>query len=129
VERSQSLDTDRLYTDAQNHVSTYAYDSRGNRTSVIDPINGSAHPTTFGYDAMNRLTGITYPDGTSASFQYDSRGQRTSATYQNSKPPQSAPEDAKQTGLAIGSQTGARLQLRRLVSWLSRSRVREKKVV
>ena len=55
-------------TDAQNHTTSYAYDSRGNRTSVIDPINGSAHPTTFTYDAMSRLTGIAYPDLTTASF-------------------------------------------------------------
>jgi RHS repeat-associated protein len=72
-------------TDAQNHVTSYAYDSRGNRTSVIDPINGSAHPTSFTYDAMSRLTGITYPDGTTASFAYDSRGRRISATDQNGK--------------------------------------------
>ena len=61
-------------TDAQQHVTTYGYDARGNRTSVIDPINGSTHPTTFAYDLMNRLTGITYPDGSLVSFGYDSRG-------------------------------------------------------
>src|SRR5208283_158406 len=55
-------------TDAQSNTTSYAYDARGNRTSVVDPINGSAHPTTFAYDVMNRLTGITYPDGTSVSF-------------------------------------------------------------
>jgi len=72
-------------TDAQNNTTSYTYDSRGNRTSVIDPINGSAHPTSFAYDAMSRLTGITYPDGTTASFAYDSRGRRISATDQNGK--------------------------------------------
>ena len=35
-------------TDTQNNVTSYTYDACGNRTSVIDPINGSAHPTTFG---------------------------------------------------------------------------------
>jgi len=81
-------------TDAQNNTTSYAYDARGNRTSVIDPINGSAHPTTFTFDIMNRLTGITYPDGTSASFGYDYRGRRTSATDQNGKTTVYAYDDA-----------------------------------
>jgi carbamate kinase len=34
---------------------------------------------------MNRLTGITYPDGTSAGFGYDYRGRRTTASDQNNK--------------------------------------------
>jgi YD repeat-containing protein len=34
---------------------------------------------------MNRLTGITYPDGSSVSFGYDYRGRRTSVTDQNQK--------------------------------------------
>ena len=71
--------------DAQQHVTTYGYDARGNRTSVIDPINGSAHPTTFAYDLMNRLTGITYPDGSTVGFTYDSRGRRITSTDQNNK--------------------------------------------
>jgi YD repeat-containing protein len=27
-------------TDAQNHTTTYQYDSLGDRTAIIDPING-----------------------------------------------------------------------------------------
>jgi RHS repeat-associated protein len=81
-------------TGAQNHTTSYGYDARGNRTSVIDPINGSAHPTAFAYDAMNRLTGITYPDNTSVSFGYDSRGRRTSATDQNNRTTHYAYDDA-----------------------------------
>jgi RHS repeat-associated protein len=72
-------------TDAQNHTTSYQYDPRGNRTAVIDPINGAAHPTTFAYSIMNRLTGITYPDGSSVNFEYDYRGRRTSVTDQNQK--------------------------------------------
>ena len=34
---------------------------------------------------MNRLTAISYPDGSSVGFGYDSRGRRTSATDQNQK--------------------------------------------
>jgi len=57
-------------------------------------VNGSAHPTTFAYDIMNRLSGITYPDNTSASFGYDSCGRRTSATDQNNKTTTYAYDDA-----------------------------------
>ena len=72
-------------TDAQQNVTTYGYDARGNRTNVIDPINGSAHPTTFAYDLMNRLTGITYPDASTVGFTYDLRGRRITSTDQNLK--------------------------------------------
>ena len=72
-------------TDAQQNTTTYQYDVRGNRTAVIDPINSASHPTTFSYDVMNRLTGITYPDGSSVSFGYDYRGRRTSVTDQNNR--------------------------------------------
>jgi RHS repeat-associated protein len=72
-------------TDAQQNTTSYQYDARGNRTAVIDPINGAAHPTSFAYDIMNRLTGITYPDGSTAGFTYDVRGRRTSATDQNNR--------------------------------------------
>jgi RHS repeat-associated protein len=71
--------------DAQQNITTYGYDARGNRTSVIDPINGSTHPTTFAYDIMNRLTGITYPDGSTVGFTYDVRGRRITSTDQNNK--------------------------------------------
>jgi len=72
-------------TDAQNNTTSYQYDARGNRTAVIDPINGPSHPTSFTYDLMNRLTGITYPDSSTAGFTYDVRGRRISATDQNNK--------------------------------------------
>jgi RHS repeat-associated protein len=72
-------------TDAQQNTTSYQYDARGNRTAVIDPINGPSHPTSFTYDIMNRLLGITYPDGSTAGFTYDVRGRRTSATDQNTR--------------------------------------------
>ena len=50
-------------------VTTYAYDSYGDRTSVTDALN---HQTTFAYDAGDRLTTITYPGGTiTSTFAYD----------------------------------------------------------
>ncbi len=42
------------------------------------------HPK-FTYDAMDRLTKITYPDTTTTQFAYDYRGRRTSVTDQNGK--------------------------------------------
>ena len=42
----------------------------------------------------NRLTGITYPDTTSVSFVYDTRGRRTSVTDQNGKVTSYAYDDA-----------------------------------
>jgi RHS repeat-associated protein len=81
-------------TDAQNNITSYQYDARGNRTSVVDPINGAAHPTTFSYDVMNRLLGITYPNGASVSFAYDYRGRRISATDQNGHTTTYAYDDA-----------------------------------
>ena len=71
--------------DAQQNVTSYQYDVQGNRTAVIDPINGAAHPTSFSYDAMSRLTGITYPDSSVVSFTYDVRGRRITSTDQNHK--------------------------------------------
>ena len=52
---------------------------------MIDPINGASHPTSFSYDAMSRLTGITYPDSSVVSFTYDVRGRRITSTDQNHK--------------------------------------------
>jgi RHS repeat-associated protein len=78
-------------TDAQSNVTTYGYDSPGNRTSVTDANNKQ---TTFTYDAMSRLTKITYPDNTTTQFGYDIRGRRTSVTDQNSKTTTYAYDDA-----------------------------------
>jgi YD repeat-containing protein len=73
---------DPLRKYALNHVITYGYDAKGNRTSVTDALT---HQTTFAYGAMSRLTMITYPDSTTSTFVYDSRGRRTSGTDQNVK--------------------------------------------
>jgi RHS repeat-associated protein len=72
-------------TDAQNNLTTYQYDARGNRTAVIDPVNGPSHPTSFTYDIMSRLLGITLPDGSTVNFTYDARGRRITSTDQNNK--------------------------------------------
>jgi YD repeat-containing protein len=35
---------------------------------------------TYTYDALGRLTGVTYADGSSISYAYDSAGNRTTVT-------------------------------------------------
>jgi YD repeat-containing protein len=55
---------------------------RGNRTQRVDPTG----TTTLTYDALHRLTGVTYPGPQSVSYTYDAVGNRltqnsTSYTY------------------------------------------------
>ena len=66
-----------------NQLWTYTYDADGNRVTQIDP-NGNSTPTvgdgktTYGYDALGRLSTISYSDTTPAvSFLYDANGNRT----------------------------------------------------
>ncbi len=78
-------------TDAQNNVTHYEYDARGNRTAVVDAANNR---TTFTYDSRNRLTVITNPDSTTTHFAYDTRGRRTSVTDANNNTTTYAYDDA-----------------------------------
>jgi RHS repeat-associated protein len=68
--------------DSQNHKTTYSYDGRGNRLSVTNALN---KVTQFQYDAMNRVTLITYPTSpaTTVQFHYDWRGRRDYVIDQN----------------------------------------------
>gem|GEM_PF-2437065 len=56
-----------------------AYDGNGNVTQRTD---GNGVPTSYIYDAMNRLTGIDYPGGTGpeVTFTYDANGNKASMT-------------------------------------------------
>lgn len=60
-------------------VTGFAYDGNGNRTSLIDPLGRT---TNMGYDALNRLSGVTYSDGVTpnVTYVYDRDGARTSMT-------------------------------------------------
>ena len=54
----------------------YTLDNNGNRTAVT-----SAEGTeTYTLDALNRITAVAYPDGTTEAFAYDPAGNRTSHT-------------------------------------------------
>ncbi|RIE03934.1 polymorphic toxin-type HINT domain-containing protein [Cohnella faecalis] len=51
----------------------YEYDNNGNMTSVTD----STGTTTYGYDALNRLTTVLRPNGDNDAYTYDVFGNRT----------------------------------------------------
>src|SRR5262249_28054571 len=50
----------------------YAYDARGNLRTATD----ATSTTTFDYDAGDRLTRVTYPDGRFLAYTYDAAGRR-----------------------------------------------------
>jgi RHS repeat-associated protein len=60
-------------------VATTTYDLNGNRATATDQLGRT---TTFGYDALNRLTSVDYSDAGTAdvSYAYDADGNRTSMT-------------------------------------------------
>ncbi len=53
---------------------TYQYDNVGNRTRMTEAGGGQ---TDYTYDDLYRLTGVTYPDLTTASYTYNDVGNRT----------------------------------------------------
>ncbi|MNB90640.1 tRNA nuclease WapA precursor [compost metagenome] len=56
---------------------SYGYDNNGNIVSTSEVrSNGAVQKTSYGYDALNRLTSITRPDGGSTTYTYDVRGNR-----------------------------------------------------
>jgi RHS repeat-associated protein len=59
---------------------SYTYDLNGNRITMTDPTG----VTYYAYDALNRLTKITNPNGEITSYTYDAVGRRTGMTYANS---------------------------------------------
>jgi RHS repeat-associated protein len=56
---------------------SFVYDAAGNRSQRTD-YNGAI--TNYSYDALNRLTTISYPDTTSAAYGYDLLSRLTTAT-------------------------------------------------
>jgi len=65
--------TNRRSDDAVLSSYAYQYDHVGNRTRMTEP-GGSI--TTYGYDRLYRLTGVSYPEGDTQSYSYDSVGNR-----------------------------------------------------
>jgi RHS repeat-associated protein len=67
-------------TDPLGHVTTYVYDSVGNRSAVTDANN---HTTTYTYDAVGRALSVTAPDAGVTSYVYDDNGNVLSRTDAN----------------------------------------------
>ncbi len=64
-------DVNRLLEDDQY---TYSYDLNGNLESKTNKVTTDV--TTYGYDILNRLVLITFPDTTTASYAYDALSRR-----------------------------------------------------
>ena len=54
------------------------YDGEGNLATATD---AAGYVTTYRYDSLNLLNGITYPDASSESFTYDGQGNRLTQTW------------------------------------------------
>jgi len=63
-------------TDALYNTTEYFYDDgAGGDPSLLTTLrNARDYDTAFTYDALNRLTQVTYPDSTSESYTYDANG-------------------------------------------------------
>src|SRR5919201_44499 len=65
---------DRLQSDGSFN---YVFDAEGNLTSKSPKAGGPA--TSFTWNTDHQLLGISYPDGTTSSYRYDSFGRRIAA--------------------------------------------------
>ncbi len=59
---------------------SYTYDADGNRIGMSTPWGNF----TYTYDALNRMTSVTNPQGETFKFSYDTDGRRVSLTYPSS---------------------------------------------
>jgi RHS repeat-associated protein len=75
--------TEIEYRDGTTFLSEvdYTYDTRGNRTQMVDPTG----TTTHAYDGMNQITSVTSPGSVTVSYQYNIVGDRTRITYPDTK--------------------------------------------
>ena len=56
-----------------NSFFNYSYDAKGNRLTMTTTVG----VTAYEYDALNQLTGVTYPGGRHVTYAYDPAGNRT----------------------------------------------------
>lgn len=59
------------WVEDESGKSWFSYDARGNVAKRGRRVLGYEFNTSMTYDALNRLTGITYPDGMAVAFQYN----------------------------------------------------------
>ncbi|MFO7902876.1 MAG: RHS repeat-associated core domain-containing protein [Pirellulaceae bacterium] len=79
--------------DALRHQTSYTYDARNQRTSMIEPapelatsalpvpVEATAPVTNYSYDAWGNLRATRDPLGATTRYQYDAFGQRTRVTH------------------------------------------------
>ena len=68
-------EADRLTSEASH---TYTYDQNGSLRTATE--TATSDVTTYGYDALDRLTNVDLPGGGSASYRYDALGRRFEKT-------------------------------------------------
>jgi RHS repeat-associated protein len=73
----------------------YDYDENGNRKSQVETNGGEAETTSYGYDDLDRLISVSYPDGTSVTYGYDGVGNRIAETVKDA------------AGVVVSSKTAA----------------------
>jgi RHS repeat-associated protein len=66
---------------ADGQVVRYGYDVAGRRTEVRD----GRGTTRYAYDALDRVTAVTEPDGRQVRYGYDAAGNRVSMTWPDGK--------------------------------------------
>ncbi len=65
-------------TDANNNVTTYSYDARGNQLTTTDPLT---YTTTLTYEPVfNQVTSVTDQAGNTTALTYDTHGNCTALT-------------------------------------------------
>ena len=78
----------------------YAYDALGRRSGVTT-LEG---PTTYGYDAVNRLTSVALPNGRSLTYDYDAAGNRLGVTDNGVPTPYTSNNLNEYTAIGVTSQ-------------------------
>ncbi len=53
----------------------FVYDELGRELQSVKEMNSRAHEVNRGYDALNRLAHVQYPDGENAAYRYNTAGQ------------------------------------------------------
>jgi len=76
-------------TDAKNHDTLHAYDSRSRRVSTTDRLGGM---TIRAYDAGGNLLSLTDPENQTTSYTYDSANRKLSEAYPDHVPGTSPPD-------------------------------------
>lgn len=82
---------------------TYTYDANGNRLSMVD----STGQTSYGYDALNHVTSISFPNGQQVQYGYGCNDNRTSLSYPGKNLTYTFDEANRMAKVVDGSQTAS----------------------